>query len=179
MTGQLVVDRQESLLGGATATFSPCRTWRYELTRQWDPELPVTVWIMCNPSTADAFALDPTVRRCVNFTRYWRPASGGIVVCNLFGLRSTDPQALTAHPDPVGPCNDDAIVDVLTWTRVRRVVCGWGVHGTLHGRGQRVLSMVTELGVDPLCLGVTKGGYPRHPLYVPADAELVPFAGVA
>jgi hypothetical protein len=30
-------------------------------------------------------------------------------------------------------------------------------------------------GVRLLCLGVTSGGEPRHPLYVRADVPLVPF----
>ncbi|MFI2663205.1 hypothetical protein [Micromonospora carbonacea] len=39
MADLLVTDRDASLLGDdSTATFSPCRTWRYSLTRRWQPD---------------------------------------------------------------------------------------------------------------------------------------------
>ena len=82
------------------------RVYRYLLTRRWGT-VPAMVWIMLNPSTADAFAEDPTIRRCLIFAH--REGCGGLTVVNLFALRSTDPKALTRHPDPVGPANDTFI----------------------------------------------------------------------
>jgi hypothetical protein len=35
------------------AIFSPCRTWRYLLWRNWDLSLPACAFIGLNPSTAD------------------------------------------------------------------------------------------------------------------------------
>lgn len=37
--------------------------------------------------------------------------------------------------------------------------------------------MLRGLGVELLCLGMTKDGSPRHPLYVPADQVLSPWPG--
>jgi hypothetical protein len=31
-----------------SAVFSPCRTWRYTLTRIWDPTLPLAMFIGLN-----------------------------------------------------------------------------------------------------------------------------------
>lgn len=64
----LIVDRNDALIGGATAEFSPDRVYRYALTRRWS-DWPPAVFIMLNPSTADAFVEDPTIRRCLGFAR--------------------------------------------------------------------------------------------------------------
>jgi hypothetical protein len=35
--------------------------------------------------------------------------------------------------------------------------------------------MLRRIGVKPVCLGVTRRGHPRHPLYLASDTPLVPF----
>lgn len=163
----LVTDRHEELSGEvATATFSPDRTYRYTLTRTWG-DSPPAVWVMCNPSTADAFKVDPTIRRCMTFSKAWH--AGGIIVLNLFALRSTDPKNLYTHGDPIGLLNDDVIagyfpVDVPV---LGPVVAAWGAHGTHRNRGHLIRRLLIARGARPLCLGLTKAGQPRHPLYIP------------
>lgn len=157
--------------GRGTAILSADRAYRYVLTRWWGTGSHM-VWVMLNPSTADAFTEDPTIRRCRTYAR--REGCGGLTVVNLFALRSTDPKALRAHPDPVGPGNDAAILRGL-WHSPALVVCGWGNKGTLHGRGSAVARMLTGLGVPMYCLAVTGNGQPAHPLYQPAAAPLLPW----
>lgn len=175
MTDQLIVDRDATLVGDdATATFSPCRTWRYALTRRWDPAVEDVAFLMLNPSTADAFVLDPTVRRCVDFAKRW--GFGGLLVLNCFALRSTDPRGLKAHPDPVGPDNDTVIADWLT-RLPGPVVAAWGLHATYQNRAAQVAGLVHGAGRQLMCLGMTKTGQPRHPLYLPATSQLVEWPG--
>lgn len=161
------------LFGQATssAVLSDCGTYRYELRRVWDPRLPLAVWIMLNPSVADASQDDPTIRRCVAFAKVW--GYGGIIVVNLFALRATDPRELASHPDPVGPDNDKHIVQAATRDGV--VVCAWGAHKLTTRRADRVLAVLRAEEITPRCLGTTKAGHPRHPLYVPASTPLVLF----
>lgn len=177
MTAPLQVEVHEGLLGEtAMAAFSPDRVHRYALTRTWNPELPVAAFIMLNPSTADAFADDPTIRHCLGFARTWH--CGGLLVLNLFALRATDPAALRDHPDPVGPCNDLVVAEQfsLGGPSIGPVVAAWGAHGTLLDRGQRMTDLLyASTGQLPSCLGLTRDGHPRHPLYLPADMLLVPF----
>src|SRR5450755_1416997 len=92
------------LFGTGSAVFSADRTYRYRLTRTWGSSGSHAVWVMLNPSTADALADDPTIRRCTGFSR----ALGldGLVVVNLFALRATEPRELRRHPEPAGPAND-------------------------------------------------------------------------
>lgn len=143
-----------------TAIISECGTYRYTLSRCWDPPKPSCAFVMLNPSTADATQDDPTIRRCIGFAKAW--GYGGVDVLNLFALRATDPSALRSHPDPIGPDNDE----YLRSLRGRFVVAAWGVHGALNGRGEAVRKM---LGDRLAVLGLTKDGHPRHPLFVRGD----------
>lgn len=166
-----IVERDDSLLGDSgSAWFSQDRRYRYMLTRRWsDPHAWMT-FLMLNPSTADAFADDPTIRRCISFAK--REGCGGLDVLNLFAWRATDPKALRECPDPVGPDNDHVI---RGHARNSLVVAAWGANGTLRGRSREVAALLAAEGVRLKCLGVTADGSPRHPLYVRADAPLLPW----
>jgi hypothetical protein len=159
------------LTGSATAVLSADRAYRYRLERRWG-ESPLVTWIMLNPSTADAFTDDSTIRRCTAFANAW--GFGGLIVVNLFALRATDPRELRAHGiDAIGPGNDEFIRKAISPWPV--VVAAWGAGGTLHGRGAQVTRNLAADGIDMNCLGVTKDGQPKHPLYLRADTELMPF----
>ena len=89
---------------------------------------------------------------------------------NLFALRSTDPVNLLVADDPIGAENDDWIDRAVAEADI--VVAAWGVHGALLHRAQAIMARFPKaLQV----LGVTKGGMPRHPLYVAASTPLRPF----
>jgi hypothetical protein len=148
----------------SSACFSDCGNYRYSLTREWDNSLPTACFCMLNPSTADQHADDPTIRRCISFAKTW--GCGALEVVNLFAYRSTDPTGLRAIADPVGEENDRYIMQAAK--RASVVVAAWGVHGAYKGRDVDVLPL---LG-DVQCLGVTKEGFPKHPLYVRADTNL-------
>ena len=156
------------------ATFSPCRRWRYSLWRIWSKDARTATFIGLNPSTADETQDDPTIRRCIAYARAW--AYGGVIMVNLFALRSTDPKVLYQHANPVGGYNDATILDVTRDAGI--VVAAWGAHGELRGEGSRVVAMLDEHGVRLHCLGTTKGGHPKHPLYLRADLQPVPYPPV-
>ena len=169
----LTVDQTEDMLGlGSHAVFNEARTHRYLLTRRWARWAlgPAMTWIMLNPSTADAFADDPTIRRCISFAR--REGCGSLRVLNLFALRATDPRELRKHPDPVGPRNDQMI---RSQPRSAFTVAAWGADALAVERGQEVARLLAATAVPLSCLGVTSGGHPRHPLYIRADAPLIPW----
>jgi hypothetical protein len=127
---------------------------------------------MLNPSTADHTEDDPTIRRCIGFTRAW--GFNGLVVTNLFAWRSTDPGGLKTSPDPIGPRNDDAILGQAKAAAL--VVCAWGCHGSLLGRSQAVLHLLRDARIDLHCLALTTAADPGHPLYLPASVIPQPFA---
>lgn len=156
----------------ATATFDASRTYRFALTRTWDPDRCRVNFLMLNPSTADALVLDPTVRRCVGFARSW--GFGSLEVTNLFAFRATDPTLLVARDEPVGDGNDRSIVDAAR--AADRVVVAWGVRGSHRRRGDEVADLLADLGVRPLALRVTRGGHPAHPLYIRGDTVPEPWS---
>ncbi len=143
--------------------------YRYTLLRQISDARGRVLFIMLNPSTADAIQDDPTIRRCVGFARDW--GFGQLEVCNLFAFRSTDPRALTAAADPVGPRNDAAIRRAVK--RSDLVVTAWGAEGGRSRRAAEVSAMLAPK--TAFCLGRTLAGAPRHPLYVARRTALVPF----
>jgi hypothetical protein len=159
------------LAGTGHALFSGDSVYRYRLTRTWGASGSHALWIMLNPSTADASQDDPTIRRCTRFTRTWR--LDGLAVVNLFALRATDPAGLTSHPDPVGYANDHLISEALAGARL--VVAAWGAHPLAAARAATVATLAASAGRGLHCLGVTKGGWPRHPLYVPGRQPLRPW----
>ncbi|MBX3452747.1 MAG: DUF1643 domain-containing protein [Planctomycetaceae bacterium] len=150
-----------------SARFSTCTEYRYSLSRIWNPSLPRVLFIGLNPSTADDKCDDPTVRRCIGFARSW--GFGELILVNLFAYRTTDPSGLTEVNDPIGPENDHWIA--VEQSRADRVVAAWGNHGILVGRDKAVLECLDRV----YCLGVTKTGCPRHPLYLSADTPLQKF----
>jgi hypothetical protein len=154
----------------SSASFSPDKVYRYTLHRTWGAEPPV-VFVMLNPSTADAFRLDPTVRRCTQFARDW--GAGGLVVLNIFALRSTDPKGLyDAERDPVGPLNDQVFLSLPRDEPMHLpIVCAWGAHGGLDGRGPEVAGILLGRGLTLTSLGQTKNGHPKHPLYLKGDTQ--------
>jgi hypothetical protein len=173
-----VVQQAPPGLGGfmpATATFSAdkARTYRYVLTRTWDPQGPVVGWLMLNPSKADALANDQTISRCVSFSRGW--GAGGLVVVNLFALRSTNPAGVRTHPDPVGVGNDEVIVEQLAAPAVKRVVAAWGAHPFAVHRARHVTELLAARDVALSCLGTAKGGYPYHPCRLPYRMPLADY----
>jgi hypothetical protein len=153
------------------AEVSDCGKYRWSLYRCWDHSLPLLGWIMLNPSTADAMQDDPTIRRCMGFAKDRN--FGGIEVRNLFAWRATNPKELQSAFDAVGEKNDDAIRDLTTLCP--KIVCAWGAHDFAKKRATDVIKMLYACcsGWGLVCLGVTKNGHPKHPLYVPANAELI------
>jgi hypothetical protein len=160
-----------------SAVLSDCEHYRYSLTRRWSVA-PMLLWLMLNPSWADAMDPDPTVTRVVGFSR--DSGYGGCTIGNLYAWRHHDPKTLRncGALGAIGPDNDEHLRRMLA--ECAAVVCAWG--GSLppggKARAADVLAMVREAGHEPLALRVTKSGQPTHPLYLPAVLRPVPLASL-
>lgn len=163
----LLTEGSDDLYGADSgAIFSPGRTYRYRLWRQWRPGARL-VYVMLNPSTADAERNDPTIERCQR--RASMLGYTGIEVVNLFALRSPNPNALLTHPDPIGPDNDEAIRAACAGATT--VICAWGSHRAVGVRADHVLRLVRETGRVAHYLMRNADGNPCHPLYQPYGCE--------
>lgn len=163
----LVHMTRASLTDFSRASISECGRYRYMLERSWDTRQPILAWCMLNPSTADHETDDPTIRKCVGFSRRW--GYGGIVVVNLCAYRATDPRELKKCESPVGPLNVSHVVSHFA----SGGVVAWGNSVPKRGLAYRVISEIRHIATVSLVwsLGLTKHGQPRHPLMLPYTTE--------
>ena len=148
--------------------FSPCRSYRYTLWREWEGKNDdYVMFIGLNPSTADETFNDPTIRRCIGFAKNW--GYGALCMTNLFAFRATKPAVMKMNPDPIGMENDEWLLKMAQ--EAGTLVAAWGAQGAHLRRDFEVKSLLKDLH----CLGMTKGGHPKHPLYVRGDTVLQRF----
>lgn len=149
--------------------------YRYWLERRWD-DGPACLFVMLNPSTADASKDDPTIKRCIGFAKAF--GMRALWVCNLYAFRATIPEQIFKVPDPVGPGNDVHLEHYAAQAGL--IVAAWGTLGQ-PARVTRVMNLL-EYGLGAphegrpvYCLEKTKDGHPKHPLYVRASQRLSAF----
>lgn len=139
---------------------------------------PLGLFVMLNPSTADDMTNDPTIRRCLGFARSFGWRSFGVV--NLFAARATDPADLWKHarPEGEGQLNDVSIEAAVE--HADHVVAAWGASGGERARDRARVVVRNVARRFPLvawsCLGTTRDGSPRHPLYVHGATVLRPWS---
>jgi hypothetical protein len=143
------------------ALISPDGLYRYWLTREWgDAGAGRLLWVMLNPSTADAMKNDPTILRCIAFARAWGFAS--LEVVNLYALRSSTPKALDEAADPYGPALRSYVIEALE--RCRMIVCAWGASERAKEAVPAMEAVLRASGRPLVCLGRSSDGSPKHPL---------------
>src|SRR5262245_21409105 len=126
---------------------------------------------MLNPSTADAEIDDPTIRSCIRLSRGM--GYGSFEVVNLYALRATDPAELAKASDPIGPQDDDVIEGAIL--RCDMAICAWGAHPMAENRAGAVRNLLRSRRPAIFCLGTTKSGAPKHPLYIKTGTQLQTF----
>lgn len=147
---------------------SDCRRYRYSLSREWEAQPAYVLWLMLNPSTADAMNNDATIRRCIRYSKDW--GFGGLMVGNLYAYRATDPTQLFTVPDPVGPENNEAILEMAI--RAQLIVCAWGQRGPQPERRRNVLRHLDVPEFRQVhALRINGNGEPGHPLRLPLGAR--------
>ncbi len=181
-------DRSDHQGGGlycpASCTLDVDEKYRFTLERRW-AKLGVAdfsrlgLFVMLNPSTADALKDDATIRRLTGYCKDW--SLSGFDVLNLFALRATNPKKLvdtyvyngfTRKTDDQ-PVNDRFLKEAASRPYAFRAFA-WGA-GMPKGSNR-------DLAVDEIfryagcsAFGHTKAGFPLHPLRLPKTAKLYPY----
>ena len=153
------------------AVISDCGKYRYLLRRSWDHTKPRCLYVMLNPSTADAEIDDATIRSCTRLAKGM--GYGSFEVVNLYGYRATDPRELEKATDPIGP--DNAKIADNAIQRCDIVICAWGAQRMAERRAREIRSWVRGWKPAAYCLGTTKAGAPKHPLYIKSGTPLTVF----
>lgn len=168
-------------LARPAANISTCGKFRYNLTRDWSesPTTPIALWVMLNPSTADHEMDDPTIRRCVDFSK--RFECGRLEVVNLFAYRASDPAELYEDEDLAKSTHNDVDNQRAVFEAVERctasggrIIVAWGAEkiATQSAIPKYVLGTVFSNTLELWCLGTTKSRAPKHPLYIKAETPL-------
>ena len=154
-----------------SAILSDCGQYRYHLARRWGAGRTM-LFVMLNPSTADASVDDPTIRKCVGFAQ--RNGCEAVEVVNLFARRATDPRELVRAGYPIGPLNDDQIMSAAATTRLHGgvIVCAWGAHARGLQRAIDVRARLDKAGYPLQALRLLSDGTPSHPLMLPYSSQL-------
>lgn len=147
------------------AGVSSCGIYRWWLWRRWSRNLPLIIWIMMNPSTADHRKNDPTIWKVTRYSTRW--GYGAALILNIYAFRSSKPENLPqVLREAVGRSNDWWIKTLFTFAVRKKVpvVCAWGVKHV--DRGRQVRQIAAGLGLELQCLEVALNGEPKHPRFL-------------
>ncbi|KAA3619944.1 MAG: DUF1643 domain-containing protein [Calditrichaeota bacterium] len=146
------------------AILSKCKKYQYALWRIWDAEKPIVLFLTLNPSMKEENEDNATILKCVELGN--KHGFGGVVIGNIFGYRTDDPNEFINVADPIGPENDACLERFAK--QAQTVIAAWGARGTFMERHDAIIRKIPDLHA----FGITKNGQPLHPLSVPDDAKL-------
>lgn len=174
---------------GAAQFSVPGGKYRYWLYRDWSDDRPADstpfavpsqirskrfiLWIGMNPSTAQSYVDDPTIRREIEFSR--RAGLTRYLKCNVMDYRATHPNDLRGPG--VTPCSDVNRGNIQEWAQAAYgIVACWGKTHKSHRKYiDNVRFDLRRFGAKVVCLGRNSDGSPKHPLYLSGDTSFEPF----
>lgn len=151
-----------------TVMFDSTEEHRYRLSVIWDVTKSSCLFIMLNPSTADALQSDNTLNRCIGFAE--RDGFGSLEVVNLYSYRTKDVKELWESGQLHKPENDIRVREAIR--TADKIIVAWGNDGARSGKYRSVLNWIHEAEETPYCLGKTASGMPKHPLFLSMDTEI-------
>lgn len=150
-----------------TAIFSKDKQYRYQLSRRWDSAKPMVLFVMHNPSTADAYKEDPTLIRIINYAKDW--GYGGLYVGNLFPYCSSKPKKDMVLPKVIVTRNHRHIKTM--YKQSEQTIFAWG--------NQQETPQWFKKNINyPYCIALSLNNIPKHPLYLKKNRLPKPFNGI-
>lgn len=140
------------------AILSEDKEYRYMLSRTWNKNKKIIMFVWLNPSTADDKINDPTITRCINYTKEWW--YWWFIMCNLFAYRSTNPNNMKKYKNPIWKDNDKYIE--LYYNKTEKVICMWWNHWNFMMQSKNFKEKYKE---KLFFLEKNKSWEPKHLLY--------------
>jgi hypothetical protein len=150
------------------AAISADKLYRWWLFRCWAASLPLIIWIMMNPSTADHSKNDPTIFKIIRYSTRW--GFGAALVINIYAYRTSKQENLPESMSHRSGPRNDWWIKFLFWYAARKkvpVVCAWGVKH--EERGQQIRKFAKKAGIKLQCLEMGLNGEPKHPRFLAED----------
>jgi hypothetical protein len=173
--GGKIMRRLPPGIEGAALFHGPGKRFRTSLTRRWQKGDRFALWIGMNPSTASPIVDDPT---CQIEWMYSREKLGVdfYIKANVMDVRCTQSRLLPAMTQDER-CSEHNLPEIEGLiTRARVVIAAWGLlPKSLRHHANAVEQLAAKHGVQLQCLGRTKDGSPRHPLFVARSTPLQPY----
>lgn len=159
-----------------SAVISSCGLYRYRLTRELGGDGPTVMFVMVNPSTADAQDDDQTISKCIGFST--RLGASRLLVGNKFAFRATDIREVRGARDPIGPDNDKHLWVMMS--EADMVIAAWGALNklpeALRARWKDIVRMADDLGRPLCCIGTNADKHPKHPQMTGYNVPVTPWA---
>jgi len=152
------------------AILSKSGKYRYQLWRIWNPDKPLCLFIGLNPSTADSFDDDPTVKRLIYFAKKY--GYGGFYIGNLYALRTSKPSVLFKSKKKIGKYNDEHLLEM--YIKTKHIIIMWGSKKGIEKRVEAFFHMFKSTFLF-YCFGHCKDGNPTHPLFLPKNTKLIKY----
>ncbi len=151
------------------AEFTPDGRCRLFLKRLWDERKALALYVGLNPSRAGKDTDDMTVTKGMGFARRW--GLGGTLHGNAFPYISTNPKELVKCSTGEISLNDQRLLKMAKQASV--VVLAWGAYPQYKKRFYEVANLLKPF--HPICVGRTKGGYPKHISRIGYDSKRRPW----
>lgn len=151
--------------GGNGAIFDRDKNYRYALWKKWNLTKQMIMFIGLNPSTANEYIDDPTIRRVQRFA--FDNGYGGFYMMNLFAYISSDPKQLLSCQDPLGK-NDEWLNTIYLKTDI--IIFCWGSFQEAKQRAKYITDKF-----EGFVLAINKDGSPGHPLYLPKNSSIIKY----
>ena len=122
----------------------------------------IVLFVMLNPSKADATCDSTTIRRCTDFAK--KMECGWLYVCNLSPFVTPNRRVLkSAEKEPREVWEENIKTIRAAAAAADRVIVAWGNDGVFEDRDQRVLQVLKARNVQIECLALNQSGDPAHP----------------
>lgn len=154
----------------AGAIFDDNKAHRFRLWRKWDSSKPMVLFIMLNPSTADADKNDPTVTRLIKFAQNFN--YGGFYVGNIYSYITPYPETLYFLRSDEFKYEENLDHLLQMADECKDIIFGWGNGAKIFNSPAEITRMFPEA----FCFELTNTGHPKHPLYLSNKSRLFKYS---